>query len=86
MRMGLLGAGCVSVLLSVAAFTREAPKKSCCAPRQKAQQTQGVKAERLRCSLTGQVVDTCCCVQQGAKTYCRLADKDVPTCCCRPVA
>ena len=85
MRMSMLEAGCVSALLSVAAFTREAPRKSCCAPRQKAQQSQGVKAGRLRCSLTGQVVDACCCVQREGKTHCTLAGKDVPTCCCRPV-
>ena len=86
MRMGMLGAGGVLALLSVVAFTREAPKKSCGAPRQKAQQSQGVKAERLRCSLTGRVVDACCCLEREGKTHCTLAGKDVATCCCRRVA
>lgn len=62
------------------------PKKVCCAPERKVQQGQEVKAEKLRCSLTGQVVDTCCCVQREGKLHCTLAGKDVETCCCRPVA
>jgi hypothetical protein len=39
----------------------------------------------MRCSLTGRVVDTCCCVEREGKTHCTLADKDVAECCCTPV-
>lgn len=40
---------------------------------------------KMRCSLTGKVVDTCCCVEREGKTHCTLADKDVAQCCCTPV-
>jgi hypothetical protein len=40
---------------------------------------------KMRCSLTGTVVDTCCCVEREGKTHCTLADKDVAECCCTPV-
>lgn len=39
---------------------------------------------KMRCSLTGKTVETCCCVQKEGKLHCTLADKDVDTCCCRP--
>ena len=39
----------------------------------------------MRCSLTGTVVDTCCCVEREGKTHCTLADTDVAECCCTPV-
>ena len=84
MRVNILAGSCLAVLVGVAALAGEAPKKSCCVPRQKAQMDQEAKAERLRCMLTGQVVDKCCCVQREGKTHCTLADKDVATCCCRP--
>jgi hypothetical protein len=40
---------------------------------------------KMRCSLTGKVVDSCCCVKKEGKLHCNLADKDVETCCCKPV-
>ena len=40
---------------------------------------------KMRCSLTGEVVDTCCCVEREGKTHCTLADKDVAECCCTPM-
>lgn len=40
---------------------------------------------KMRCSLTGKVVDTCCCVEREGKTHCTLANKDVEKCCCTPV-
>jgi len=43
------------------------------------------KSGQMRCSLTGKVVDTCCCVEREGKTHCTLADKDVAECCCTPV-
>ena len=45
----------------------------------------GHKGHKMRCSLTGKVVDTCCCVEREGKTHCTLADKDVAQCCCTPV-
>ena len=41
--------------------------------------------QKMRCSLTGKVVDTCCCVERKGKTHCTLANKDVAECCCTPV-
>ena len=41
--------------------------------------------QKMRCSLTGKVVDTCCCVEREGKTHCTLANKDVAECCCTPV-
>ena len=84
--MRMLAAACLGTLLGVGSLVANPPKKACCAPERKAQPGQGVKAEKLQCSLTGQVVDTCCCVQRQGKTHCTLAGKDVETCCCRPVA
>ncbi len=78
----------------------EAPK-ACCAKKsadapmkcEKAATAEGDTAKpagheghgKMRCSLTGKVVDTCCCVEREGKTHCTLADKDVAECCCTPV-
>ena len=45
----------------------------------------GHENQKMRCSLTGKVVDTCCCVEREGKTHCTLADKDIAECCCTPV-
>ena len=45
----------------------------------------GHEKRQMRCSLTGKVVDACCCVEREGKTHCTLADKDVAECCCTPV-
>lgn len=72
-----------AALLGLTAFADEAPKKSCCA---KPQQTTGeTRATKLRCSLTGKVVEKCCCVEKEGKRLCTLADKTVEKCCCTPV-
>lgn len=86
MRLKTVAISCLCAFVSVAALAADAPKKKCCAQREKAQQSREAKAERLRSTLTGQLVDKCCCVQREGKTHCTLADKDVATCCCRPVA
>lgn len=86
MRLKTLAASCLCALVGVAALAADAPKKKCCAERKKVQQGQEVKTGRLRCTLTGRVVDNCCCVQREGKTHCTLADKDVAACCCRPIA
>lgn len=75
----LLALGCAS-LLATPVFPGDPPKPACCA--KKAAATQG--AEKLRCSLTGKVVDKCCCVEKAGKLHCTLADKDVASCCCSP--
>ena len=36
------------------------------------------------CTLTGQAVEKCCCIQQkDGKLYCTLAKKTVDPCCCK---
>jgi len=40
---------------------------------------------KMQCSLTGKVVDSCCCVEREGKMHCTLADKDVDACSCKPV-
>lgn len=77
----LLALGCAA-LLGAASFAAEPAKPACC--RSKAAAAQKAAGEKLRCSLTGKVVDTCCCVQREGKLHCTLADKDVTTCCCTP--
>ena len=55
-------------------------RKSCCTS------ACGMHASgKMRCSLTGKTVETCCCVQKEGKLHCTLADKDVESCCCQPV-
>ena len=71
-------------------------RHSCCAKasdgamkcEKPAAEADGAKhaGQKMRCSLTGKVVDTCCCVEREGKTHCTLADKDVAECCCKPVA
>ncbi len=60
-------------------------RPTCCAKRGQVAAAEIAKPQRMRCSLTGKVVDKCCCVQREGKTRCTLADKDVATCCCQPV-
>lgn len=64
----LLGAYCAG-LLALTAFA--APPASS-------------EASKLKCSLTGKVVEKCCCVDKDGKTHCTLADKDIERCCCKP--
>lgn len=84
---------CCAGLLSVPAVAGdEAKKPGCCAkPAKAAAAATGEKATaekggKMKCSLTGKVVDKCCCVEPEGKLHCTLADKDVETCCCTPVA
>jgi len=40
-------------------------------------------AEKMKCTLTGKEVKTCCCEQQkNGKLFCKLAKKEVDKCCC----
>ena len=75
---GLLGA------LAFAGDAKDTPP--CC--QKKSQPADAAKAEpstKVRCTLTGKVVDKCCCEQREGKTYCPLAGKTVEKCCCEPV-
>lgn len=72
-------------LLTLGSFAGQEAKPACCQLKQKGQQGETVKAEKLKCSLTGKIVDKCCCVERAGKTHCTLADKDVASCCCTPV-
>ena len=42
------------------------------------------KKPALRCSLTGQRIESCCCVMREGKLYCPLAKKTIDHCCCVP--
>ena len=71
-------------LLSVPLFAGDEPKTPpCCA--KKAATTTAEKAGKLRCSLTGKVVDKCCCEKREGKLYCPLAKRSVEKCCCTEV-
>jgi hypothetical protein len=76
----LLSASAVSVLAQDTNTGNEKPAQGCCmnacAKRASA---------KMRCSLTGKVMETCCCVEKEGKMHCTLTDKDVETCCCAPV-
>lgn len=75
---------CCTGLLSAPAFAGgQAKTPACCA--KAAKEAASEPARKMRCSLTGKVVDKCCCVEREGKTHCTLADKDVEKCCCTPV-
>ena len=76
----LLALGCAA-FLGTASLAADAPKPSCCAKKAKETAMTG----KMRCSLTGKVVDKCCCEQRDGKLYCPLAKKAVEKCCCTPV-
>lgn len=46
----------------------------------------GSQAAGLRCTLTGQKIETCCCTQKDGKLYCPLAKKTIEACCCVPAS
>ena len=76
---GLLGAG-------VFAGAGQDTPPCCQKKEQPADAGKAKPATKMRCSLTGKVVDKCCCEQREGKTYCPLAGKTVEKCCCEPVA
>ena len=76
---GLLGAG------AFAGSGQDTPP--CCQKKeQPADRAKAKPSTKMRCTLTGKVVDKCCCEQRDGKTYCPLAGKTVEKCCCEPVA
>lgn len=75
-------------LLGRLAFADDAKSVPPCCER-KAPATETAKERpttKMRCSLTGKIVDKCCCEQREGKTYCTLAGKAVEKCCCEPVS
>ena len=42
------------------------------------------KAAGLRCTLTNQKIEKCCCQMRDGKLYCPLAKKTIEACCCVP--
>jgi hypothetical protein len=72
----LLSASAMSVL---AQDTGTKDEKTCCTAA-----CHRHESGKMRCSLTGKTVETCCCVKKEGRLHCTLADKDVDTCCCRP--
>lgn len=79
---------CCLGLLSIPAFAQDDAKVPACCKKgaHKAATDTAEKPGRMRCSLTGKVVDKCCCEQREGQTYCPLAKKNVEKCCCTPVA
>ena len=77
---------CCAGLLSVPAFAGEEPKTpSCCAKKAATDDKATKPATKMRCTLTGKEVDTCCCEKRDGKLYCPLAKKSVEKCCCEEV-
>lgn len=86
LRRSLLAFVCM-VLLTVPALADGQAKPNCCAkPAKDVGASAADKPEKMKCSLTGKVVDKCCCEEREGKTYCTLAKKAVEKCCCNPVA
>lgn len=79
MRRRVLLALSVAGLLGTSVLAADGGEKSCCKNKQVSKPT---KAGKLRCSLTGTVVESCCCVKREGKLYCTLAKKNVDSCCC----
>jgi len=71
----------VAGLLGTSVLAADGGEKSCCKNKH-ACASKTAKAGKLRCSLTGTVVESCCCVQREGKLYCTLAKKNVESCCC----
>ena len=89
------GLGAVLMVFAVSALAQETkaeeqkPGRACCmaACTQHASgddATQRHGTGMMRCSLTGQTMETCCCIHREGKLHCTLADKDVESCCCGP--
>ena len=89
LRRSLLAFGCMGLLTAPALADGQA-RPSCCAKPAKnveaSATTKPEKGEKMKCALTGKVVDKCCCVEREGKTYCTLAKKSVEKCCCSPAA
>ena len=76
----------VATLLVAPVWAADEAAESCCKSRKARASKQSAATSKLRCSLTGTVVDSCCCIQRGGKLYCPLAGRNVETCCCESTA
>ncbi len=83
-RTTLFAMGCAALLLGAGAYAAKEANPSCC--HKPAPRAATATSAKLRCSLTGKVVDRCCCVEREGKLHCTLANQDVATCCCSPAA
>jgi len=86
MRRRVLLALSVAGLLGTSVLAADEGEKSCCKNKKASASKVAAASSKLRCSLTGKVVDSCCCVQRDGKLHCTLAGKDVEACCCHPVS
>lgn len=84
MRRRVLLALSVAGLMGTSVLAAADGEKSCCKNKRACASKAAAASSKLRCSLTGTVVDSCCCVQQEGKLYCALAKKYVDACCCQP--
>ena len=84
MRRRVLLALSVAGLLGTSVLAADKGEKSCCKNRRACASKVAAESSKLRCSLTGKVVDSCCCVQREGKLYSTLAKKSVDSCCCQP--
>ena len=89
----LLAAGTVSAVEHAHGKDADAKGKGCCMASCCAKHEGGAGHEacakhasgKMRCSLTGKSMDTCCCVEKEGKMHCTLTGKEVESCCCEPV-
>lgn len=77
----LIALGCAA-LLGAAFFAADQAGSACCT--REREQLAAAAVEKLRCSLTGRLVETCCCVEREGRLHCTLAGRDVAPCCCTP--
>jgi hypothetical protein len=74
----------VAAVLAAPVWAAGDTEKSCC--KRVCAMKRVASSSKLRCSLTGTVVESCCCVQREGKLYCTLAKKNVDSCCCESTA
>lgn len=81
MRRRVLLALPLAGLLGTSAMADDVGAKSCCENKQFCA-SKTAKRAKLRCSLTGTEVESCCCVRREGKLFCTLAKGTVDSCCC----
>jgi hypothetical protein len=70
-------------LLASVTVAADGGERTCCKSK-KACASRATEAGKLRCSLSGDVVERCCCVRREGAVYCTLAKRKVDSCCCEP--
>ena len=77
---------CCAGVLNVPVFAAyEAKVPACCAKKATEKSAAETRSTKMRCTLTGKEIDTCCCEKREGKLYCPLAKKNVDKCCCEEV-